>query len=59
MVAAQKLSGDANAPVYGIVTDGEAWQFGQLVDHTFTKHRTRLTIDDLARLFGEIAYLLR
>ena len=58
MVAAQKLSGDSYAPVYGIVTDGEAWQFGKLVDRIFTKQRTRLTIDDLAQLFGAIAYLL-
>ena len=59
MVAAQKLNGDTDAPVYGIVTDGEAWQFGKLVGDVFTKHRTRLTIDDLARLFGAIGYLLR
>ena len=58
MVAAQKINGNDELPVYGIVTDGELWQFGMLMQNTFTKERIRLIIDDLSQIFGAIAYLL-
>ena len=31
LVASQKINDDATFPVYGIVTDGNLWQFGRLV----------------------------
>lgn len=58
LVAVQKLNNNEALPVYGIVTDGEVWQFGRLVADMFTKHKTRITIDDLGKLFGAIAYLI-
>lgn len=54
MVAAQRLNGNAECTVYGIVTDGEIWQFGKLVDSIFTKNRSRLTIDHLEEVYGAV-----
>jgi hypothetical protein len=54
MVAAQRLNGDADLAVYGIVTDGEIWQFGQLVGAVFTKNRSRASIDRLAEVYGAV-----
>ena len=52
LVAAQKLNGDDKQTVYGIVTDAELWQFGKLEGRLFTKNTTRVTIDNLAEVFG-------
>jgi hypothetical protein len=54
MVAAQRLNGDANLAVYGIVTDGEIWQFGQLVGKIFTKNLSRASIDRLDEVYGAV-----
>lgn len=58
LVAAQKMNENNELPVYGIVTDGELWQFGKLIQNEFTKEKIRLTINDLSEIFGAIAYLL-
>ena len=54
MVAAQRLNGTQTLPVYGIVTDGESWQFGQLIESIFTKNRSRATIDRLEEVYGAV-----
>ncbi len=54
LVAAQKINDAPDVPVYGIVSDGERWQFGQLVDDSFTQNRTTFSIDNLPALFGAI-----
>ncbi len=58
MVAAQRMNGTPTLPVYGIVTDGETWQFGKLVEQVFTKNRGRATIDRLAEVYGGIYEVL-
>ena len=57
-IAAQKLNKAEELPVYGIVTDGELWQFGKLVSNEFTKSKLRITITDLDKIFGSISFLL-
>ena len=52
MIAAQKMNDDPDFPIYGIVTDGTSWEFGQLVDDTFTRNRTNFTLANLPILFG-------
>lgn len=52
LVAAQKINDDSDFPVYGVVTDGKLWEFGQLVGDTFIQNRTNFTIDNLPILFG-------
>jgi len=54
MLAAQKIKGDPDIPIYGIVSDGKWWEFGLLVDDAFTRNRTSVTMDNLPRLFGAI-----
>ena len=54
LVAAQKINSDPDSPVYGIVSDGERWQFGYLVGDNFTQNRTSFSIDNLPSLFGAI-----
>ena len=54
LVAAQKINDDPDTPVYGIVSDGERWQFGKLVGNAFTQNRTSFSIDNLPVLFGAI-----
>ena len=58
LVASQKLSKNENSKVYGIVTDGEVWQFGKLVSDVFTKNKSIITITDLDKIFGAIGFLL-
>ena len=54
LVAAQKINDDTELPVYGIVTDGTFWQFGQLVGDVFTRNRTNFSLDNLPFLFGAV-----
>ncbi|ABG52086.1 MAG: hypothetical protein O4861_07595 [Trichodesmium sp. St16_bin4-tuft] len=58
LIAVQKLNKAEELPVYGIVTDGELWQFGKLVSNEFTKSKLRITITDLDKIFGTISFLL-
>ena len=59
LVAIQKINDDNVKPIYGVVTDGELWQFGRLAENLFTRHKTALSIGELERVFGAIAYLLQ
>jgi len=58
LVAAQKINNQEEFPLFGIVTDGELWQFGKLVRNLFTKQKSRITLTDLDKLFGAIGFLL-
>lgn len=57
LVASQKINQDTNKPVYGIVTDGNLWQFGYLCADLFTKDDKNYTIDRLETLYGALEYL--
>ena len=54
LIAAQRINNDADFPVYGIVTDGTLWQFGQLISDMFTQNRTDFALADLPTLFGAV-----
>ena len=54
LVAAQKINAEPDIPVYGIVSDGTWWQFGQLVGDTFTQNRTSFSTDNLPVLFSAV-----
>ena len=54
LVAAQKMNNDVDFPVYGIVTDGNLWQFGRLVGDTFAQNRADFTLANLPMLFGAV-----
>jgi len=57
LVASQKINNSDVKPVYGIVTDGNLWQFGRLTGHTFTINERNYTIDDIQALYGALEYL--
>jgi len=58
LIAIQKLNKSEDIPVYGIVTDGESWQFGKLVSDQFTRSKLKIAITDLDKIFGTIGFLL-
>jgi hypothetical protein len=59
LVAAQKINADLLRPVYGIVTDGELWKFGKLIDDVFVSNVQGYTVGNLAELFGAIHFVFR
>ena len=50
LLAAERLN-QHKKPVYGIVTDGKLWEFGQLQNDLFTKNIASYTLTDLDELF--------
>jgi len=59
LIAVQKINDNPQRAVYGIVTDGNLWQFGKLVADTFTKDSGNFTIDDLSEVYGALEYLVQ
>jgi len=47
LVPSQIMNNDPEKPVYGIVTDGNLWQFGYLCIDLFTKDNQNYTIDKI------------
>lgn len=58
MVALQKLNDAPAFAVYGIVSDGEVWEMGRLVESTYTKQQPSFTTNDLKELFGAIDFVM-
>jgi hypothetical protein len=54
MVAAQRLNGEPPITIFGIVSNGATWQFGQLEATVLTKNTLPYTIYDLDRLFAGV-----
>ncbi|MGH9798817.1 MAG: hypothetical protein ACRD82_00490, partial [Blastocatellia bacterium] len=44
--------------IHGVVTDGDAWQFGRLTHDKFIKHPTPYGTGDLATLFGALDFVM-
>ncbi|NJN72584.1 MAG: hypothetical protein HC799_07095 [Limnothrix sp. RL_2_0] len=59
LVAAQKINGDRHRTIYGIVTDGNLWQFGKLYDDVFTQHPENFTIDRIERVYGALEAIMQ
>ena len=59
LVAIQKLNDDEETSVYGIVTDGERWQFGKFQQTLLTRQISGFTIDDLPQLFGALHFIFQ
>ena len=58
LVAAQKINNNTVKPVYGIVTDGLLWRFGELTEKVFTQDTGKYTTDSTAQLFGALDFVL-
>ena len=59
MVAAQRLNEEVDIIVFGIVSNGDRWQFGKLEADVFTRNITLYTIQDLDKLFAAVNYLFQ
>ena len=58
LVAAQTLNNATAKPVYGIVSDGNLWQFGELTEKIFTQNRGDYLTSEISELFGAIDFVL-
>jgi hypothetical protein len=59
MVAVQKINNDPEQRIFGIVSNGAIWQFGQLISDNFTQNKRFYTIQDLERLFAAVNYVFQ
>ena len=59
MFAAQQLNEKLEMTVFGIVSNGELWQFGKLKADVFTKNITPYIIEDLDKLFAAVNYIFQ
>lgn len=59
LLASQKLNDTLQMPVYGIVTDGEMWSFGKLIEDLFVKHDDAIAIGNLRQIFGAIDSMIQ
>ena len=58
MLAAQKLNGLPDQTLYGISTNGLAWQFGRLQGEAFTQHAQPFALQDLDTLAAAIHFVM-
>ena len=59
MVAMQKMNDCPEQPVYGIVTNGQLWQFGKLIKQTFIKEIQGYALYDLDTLMAALNSLFQ
>jgi hypothetical protein len=59
MVAMQKLRGKPEQSFYGLVTNGDAWQFGNLTQQTFIKESRSYQLHDLEMLMAALNFLFQ
>ncbi len=59
LLASQKLNENTKMPVYGVVTDGETWHFGKLIEDLFIKNESLFAINNLKEIFGSLNYIIR
>jgi hypothetical protein len=57
MVACQKLNDDNDITIYGIVCNGDTWQFGKLYSTTFTRHSLSYATSQPELIFGSLDYI--
>jgi hypothetical protein len=59
MIAAQRLNGELEIIVFGIVSNGERWQFGKLEKDVFTRNATFYSIQEIDKLFAAVNYVFQ
>ena len=60
MVAIQKINDSVEKQsIFGIVSNGQVWQFGKLQDSLFTKEINIYTISDLNKLFAALNFVFK
>lgn len=56
MVTIQKINNNNNVTVYGIVTNGDNWEFGQLENKLFSMNWEFCTVLQLERLYAVLSH---
>jgi hypothetical protein len=59
MIAAQRLNGEYQIVIFGIVSNGDRWQFGKLESEIFTRNSTYYTIQEIDKLFGAVNFIFQ
>ncbi|MEM7716556.1 MAG: hypothetical protein AAF349_23835 [Cyanobacteria bacterium P01_A01_bin.68] len=59
MVAIQKINDSVGQSIFGIVSNGQVWQFGKLIDNSFTKEINIYIISDLHKLFAALNFVFK
>lgn len=59
MYTIQKINGKPEIPVFGIVSNGENWEFGKLENDVFTENENFNTILELDTLFTALSTFFR
>ena len=59
MIAAQRLNEEFEIIIFGIVSNGDRWQFGKLEAAVFTRNITLYTIQELDKLFAAVNYIFQ
>jgi hypothetical protein len=59
MIAAQRLNQCLEMTVFGIVSNGKIWQFGQLETDNFLKNKLFYSIQNLDQLFAVINFIFK
>jgi hypothetical protein len=59
MIAAQRLNGEYKIIIFGIVSNGDRWQFGKLEGEIFTRNSTYYTIQEIDKLFGAVNFIFQ
>ncbi|MEI2783294.1 MAG: hypothetical protein V9H25_19480 [Candidatus Competibacter sp.] len=58
LYAIQTINASPQLPLYGIVSNGEIWEFAQLEADRFTLYNQRCDINELDQLFGTLRMIL-
>ncbi|MEA5625941.1 hypothetical protein [Nostoc sp. UHCC 0251] len=59
MIAAQRLNDKLTITIFGVVSNGDRWQFGKLKDEVFTRNITFYSIQELDKLFSAVNYVFQ
>ena len=57
LIAAQKINNQPDQILYGIVSNGKIWEFGQLQKESFVKNIQEYSISHLDKLFAVLNYI--
>ena len=57
LLAAQQINQNENMVLYGIVSNGDGWQFGKLQAKSFIRDTRTFGISDLDELFGALNFV--
>lgn len=57
MIAARSLNQEINVTIFGVVSNGNYWEFAKLENNFFIQDKNPYTINELDKLFGVVNFL--